>query len=281
MVRLALALLALAALTPRAARAQAAGLAAESEADDSLRAQYLLPVPATLRIAPLRPRSSPSMGANSPIAFGGRTGDVFVGASATARARQVQAVDGTYGAGFSLGDPGRWVSLDVTVISFSSFRSGFWKRGGVDLQLSRDLPGGFAIAAGWETALHWGRTDGGSSKYAVVSKWLQLRDDSQAFSAVMLTAGVGTGRFVYVDLASPTPPARANVFGSAAVRVAPPLSLIADWTGEDLTAMASIAPFRRFPLSVSAGFADITGRVGESPRFVASGGVAFNLGDVF
>lgn len=277
MPRLALALLALAALIPGAARAQDAGAAA----DDSLRARYLLPLPATFRVAPLRPRSSPSMGANSPIAFGGRTGDVFAGASATARARQVEAVDGSYGVGFSLGDPGRYLSLDVTVISFSSFRSGFWKRGGVDLQLSRDLPAGFAIAAGWETAVHWGKTDGGSSKYAVVSKWLQLRDDTKAFSAVMLSAGVGTGRFIFVDLARDSTPARANVFGSVAVRVAPPLSLIADWTGEDLTAMASVAPFKRFPLSLSAGFADITGRVGESPRLVASGGVAFNLGEIF
>lgn len=273
-----LALLVLA-LAPVSGAAQD-GTAGGTESD-SLRDAFLLPVPPPLELPAVTRRPAPAMGANSPLAFGGRLGDVFFMASATARARQVQAVDGTYGFGFSLGDPDRFVALDVAVISFSSFRSGFWKRGGIDLQLSRSLPEGAAIAVGVESAAIWGFTDVPRSWYAVASKWVPLADDpTSPFSGLVLSGGVGTGRFLAVDdLANGT--ARANVFGSVSVRVLEPLAVTADWTGQDLTALASVAPFARIPASVSLGLADITGAAGESPRFVATAGLALQLGELF
>jgi hypothetical protein len=57
---------------------------------------------------------------------------------------------------------------------------------------------------------------------------------------------------------------------------------VADWTGQDLTALASVAPFRRFPLVVSLGAADLTGASNQrTPRLVGSASVAFGLGEVF
>ena len=261
--------------------AQTGDEAAPAGHPDSLRARFYVPEPPRDWGRDLRPHASPSLGANSPVAFGGRTGDVFAAASATARARQVQAVDGSYAVGFALGDPDRLVSLDVAVISFSSFRSGFWKRGAIDLQLSRSLPSGFSVAAGWEAPVTWGATDGGSSRYVALSKWTPLRErDDQAFSAVMLTAGIGDGRFQSIEAFSAGENG-VGVFGSVGIRVAAPLAVVADWTGQDLTALVSVAPFRRLPLSLSFGMADLTGRVGETPRFVASGGVGLNLGELF
>jgi hypothetical protein len=216
------------------------------------------------------------MSANSPSAFGARWGDVFVGASFTARARYVSAHDGAVGAGFGLGDPERWVGLEVDVISFSTFRSHFARRMGVDFKLHRSLPGQFGVAVGWESAILRGMTDGQSSHDAVVSKWLPLAADGGASRALMLSVGVGDGRFrseedVWAGRKT------VNVFGSAALRVAPPASVILDWTGQDLTAGVSFAPFRKWQMVVTPGIADITGHAGDGPRFVISAGWGFDF----
>ena len=71
-------------------------------------------------------------------------------------------------------------------------------------------------------------------------------------SSAMISAGVGDGRFQTEDdwLAGRN---GVGLFGSLAVRVAAPLSVVADWTGQDLMILGSIAPFRNFGMVVSAG----------------------------
>ena len=217
------------------------------------------------------------MGANSPTAFGAAYGDAFVGASYTARARNVEAGDGAVAAGIGVGDPWRWVGIEVDVVSFSTFRSGWGNRMGADLIVHRLLPGGFGIALGWESLLQRGMTDGDRSRYAVVSRWWQLKEDDGAwFSGLALSAGVGDGRFrSYDDWKMDRK--RVNVFGSAALRVAGPVSVVADWTGQDLMLAGSLAPFTRFPLIITTGFADVTGQAGDGSRFVATASYTVDL----
>ena len=93
------------------------------------------------------------MGASSPTAFGAQWGDLFVGAAFQARARNVDTHDGSVAAGFGIGNAWRLVGLEVAAISFSTFRSGWGRRMGVDLKLHRMLPGNVGIAVGWESAL--------------------------------------------------------------------------------------------------------------------------------
>ena len=165
----------------------------------------------------------------------------------------------------------------MDILSFSTVRDGFFKRMGVDLELHRYLGSGFAIAAGWENAIKRGFQDTDPSHYGVVSKWLQLReDDSAPFSAVMLTFGVGDGRFRSED-DEDNDVSTANVFGSVGVRVLGPASIIADWTGQDLYLGGSVAPLKRWQLVLSSGFADVTGSAGDGARWVVSGGFAFHL----
>ncbi len=69
-----------------------------------------------------------------------------------------------------------------------------------------------------------------------------------------------------------------NVFGSVGLRVAETVSLIADWTGQDLTIGASIAPFRNLPLVITPAVADITDNAGDGARFILGVGYNFRFG---
>ncbi len=214
--------------------------------------------------------TAPAASGSTPTAFGASLGQVWAGASYQPRARRSDGHTGAAGAGFGLGNPRDWVGLDVGVYSFSTMSSGFGNRGGVDIHLHRLLPGGFALAAGWESAHHWGgaERDSGSSRYAVASKWLPLRAHSGlAFSSAALSLGVGDGRFLReADFHGDR--TGANVFGSASVRVLQPLSVLAEWTGQDLMLGTSVAPLRSHSLVLTAGVADMTGAAGDGARFV-------------
>jgi hypothetical protein len=67
----------------------------------------------------------------------------------------------------------------------------------------------------------------------------------------------------------------ANVFGALGLQVAEPVSVTADWSGQDLFAGVSVAPARRVPLVITAGFADLTGSAGDGARFVLATGLGF------
>jgi len=66
------------------------------------------------------------------------------------------------------------------------------------------------------------------------------------------------------------------VFGSLGVRVARPVSAIVEWTGQDLGAGISVAPFDNFPLVITPAVRDITG-AGDGARFILGASVAINF----
>ncbi len=178
--------------------------------------------------------------------------------------------------GFGLGEREK-VALEVAVSSFSTFRQGFFENGGVSFKLHHSFSNGLAIAAGVENAVTFGSPDGGSSVYGVVSKIFPLKDDpSKPFSSVTVSLGVGGGRFrseqdVQQGIGS------VNVFGSVGLRVIEPISLIADWTGQDLTIGTSIVPFRNFPMVITPAVADITGNAGDGARFILGVGFGYSF----
>ena len=243
-----------------------------------LRGRYVLPVPEYDGILEPRYRwTLPSMGANTPSGFGADWGDLYVGMSYQARTRFLQQDDGSVGFGLGLGDARRAVGLRVSVVSFSTVRSGFGERVGVDLHLHRRLPANFAVAVGWENAIRRGITDSGRSKYAVLSRFFRVRDDvRKPFSLVVLSVGVGNERFQSED-AFRAGEGGIGVFGSAAVRLAAPVSLIANWTGQDLLLAGSVAPLRNHGLVITAGLADVVGTAGDGAPFVIGGGFRFDL----
>ncbi|MBC6419548.1 MAG: S-layer homology domain-containing protein, partial [Prochloron sp. SP5CPC1] len=218
--------------------------------------------------------SNPAFSGGSPGAYGAYWGTAFAGFAYQAETRNSSLDDsslddGAFSFGFGLGDPD-YVGLEVTVSSFSTIRGDFFDPFGVSFKLHRLLPGDVGIAAGIENLILGDASDGTSSGYGVVGKVFKLKPSTrEAFSRLSLSVGVGGGRFRDVnDLDEDT----INVFGTLGVQVLEPLSIFADWTGQDLNAGLSFVPFPTIPLVITPVVQDLTGKANDNPRFSISVG---------
>lgn len=240
-----------------------------------LRQQFLLPeAPLEALLRP--PVRGGGASINTPTAFGADWGDGFVGVSFQERTRLGNRSDGGVGIGFGLGDAQRFVGLEVAV-SIVDLIGDTFEDGAVSFKVHRLLPSNFAVAVGVENAIEWGSTDGGSSIYGVVSKVIPLREDPAGpLSRVTLSLGLGTDRFLSEEDREEDAEG-VNVFGSVGLQVVEPVSLIADWTGQDLYLGASIVPFRGLPLVITPGVADVTGNAGDGARFILGVGYGFSF----
>ncbi|MDJ0706905.1 MAG: S-layer homology domain-containing protein [Leptolyngbyaceae cyanobacterium MO_188.B28] len=240
------------------------------------RRQLLLPTPPveerTAVRAP-RNRGIPGSSIGIPTAFGADWGDVFVGGSFQERTRFTQTADGAVGLGFGLGDAQKLVGLELSV-AFVDLEGDTFQDGGFSFKVHRQLPWGVAIAGGVENVATFGDPDGDQSGYGVVSKVWQFDQPSQPFSTLTTSVGLGGGRFRQeVDLDEDI----VNVFGSVGLRVVEPVSAIVEWSGQDLNAGLSIAPFRNIPLVITPAAADITGNAGDGVRFILGVGFGANF----
>ncbi|MBE9016636.1 S-layer homology domain-containing protein [Chroococcidiopsidales cyanobacterium LEGE 13417] len=231
-----------------------------------LRQQYRIEVtPLTTLIRPSVVGGGSSVG--SPTAFGADWGSAFVGTSFQGRARNTSKADGAASLGFGLGDARRAVGLEIAATTVDLYGNTFGD-GTISFKLHRLLPANFGIAVGAENAIIWGETDGGSSLYGVVSKAFNLKEDAaKPFSKITTSVGLGGGRFRSeedVEDGNDT----VNVFGSMGLQATEQLSLIADWTGQDLNLGVSVVPFRSLPLVITPSLADVTGNAGDGTRFV-------------
>jgi hypothetical protein len=239
----------------------------------ALRQQYRLPEPPV--IEQLRRIFGGGSSIGTPTAFGAQSGDVFLGGTYQQRARFTDVEDGAVAFGFGLGDARKLAALETTVTSYSTIRQDFFENGGISFKLHRTFPGDIAVAFGIENAINWGNIDAGSSVYGVATKVFRLRSDQSApLSRVTASVGVGGGRFRSqdsIDDGDESP----NVFGSVGLQVVRPVSLIGEWTGQDLNIGASITPFPGVPLVITPAAADITNTAGDGVRFIL--GVGYGI----
>lgn len=208
----------------------------------------------------------PGLAATIPVAPGLGWGELFAGGAYQYldRDRDVAVA----GAGFGLGDPRRWVGVQVAVNSFSAPSTRIPGRGAVDVHLSRHLPADFAVGIGWEGVHRWGGPRAPSSGYAVVSRWFDLQADVPGhFGQGMVTIGVGSGRFQSADNLREGLD-RAGLFAAASLRIAAPLALIAEWTGQDVFVGTSVTPFQDHRIAATAGMGGLTGGDGAGSRFI-------------
>lgn len=244
---------------------------------EALRNQYLLPVPATLVVPSAVGGSSPGSSSGTPTAFGSSWGRAYAGVGFQGRTRYTSKSDGTMAAGLGFGDARNTVGAEVTVTALSLLGDNAFQRGGISFKVHRLLPNNFAVAGGVENAIVLGGTDGGTSVYGVVSKIFQLKENTtEPLSRVTVSLGLGSGRFRSEDNIN-NDEGSINPFGSVGLRVAQPVSLIADWTGQDLILAASIVPFRNLPLVITPAIADITGNAGDGARFIMGVGYGYSL----
>ena len=243
--------------------------------------------PAGEKFETYRPKLSPSFSIFNPVGFGADNNLVFFSVDYQNRTRFSQTSDGEAGIGIGLGDAVNSIGAEISY-SLNSFGSsaGFGS-GAFNAKLHKRIGDDTAVAIGWNqfAKIQFGGGRNGNfpsdypnnSYYLVGSKILRTREDiNDLFSRVALTAGVGSGVFLPFERNGSIDRTGLNVFGSVGVRVARPVSAIVEWTGQDLAAGVSIAPFDNFPLVITPAFRDITG-AGDGARFVLGASVAFNF----
>jgi hypothetical protein len=244
---------------------------------DSLRHQLRIPLTVDRNWLPTDyTRGQPSSTINTPTAYGQRWGDLYAGVGYQDRIRYDDWSDGVAAMGLGLGNPSRYVGLDVALSLLDTYTE-FGKDRSLSVKLHRQLPYRTAIAVGHENLWHTDGTDGGSSRYVVVSKVLLFRDRPTApLGSMVVNLGLGNDRFL-----PETQFARGadgvNAFGSVGVRLVRPVNAVANWTGQDLALGLSIAPVRTWPLVITPAVMDVTGRAGDGARFSVSAGLSYNF----
>lgn len=224
-----------------------------------------------------RYRASPSLSIYIPTAYGADRNTAFVSATYQERTRYADVDDGAIGIGVGLGDARKsvGVSLAYTLASFGSNRD--FGSGGFNVKVHRQFANDWAAAVGWNGFLNLGDdNDFEDSVYGVVTKVVRTREDiKKPLSRVAFTVGVGNGQFRTEDSIDDDN-GNINVFGNVALRVAEPVSLITEWSGQDLGVGLSIAPFKNIPFVITPALRDITG-AGDGARFVLGSGFAWRF----
>ncbi len=250
---------------------------ARSAVDDSLRVDLRIPMSESGHLLPIQQdRSHPASTLNTPTGYGQGWGRVYAGVGYQERIRYDDWTDGVASFGFGLGNPMRSVGLDVAINVLDTYTE-FAEDRSLSLKLHRRLPYRSAIAVGHENIWHTDGTDGGSSRYAVASKVVFLRDrPTSPLGSVVMSVGLGTDRFLSEDRFIRGEDG-VNMFGSVGVRVLPPVNAIANWTGQDLALGFSIAPVPQWPLVISPALMDVTGTAGDGARFSMSAGLSYDF----
>ena len=238
-----------------------------------------------------QPKSSPAFAIFNPVGFGADKNLVFFSLDYQSCTRGPTCVsDGGAGIGIGLGDATNSIGAEVSYALNSFGSSAAFGSGAFSGKLHKRVAEDTAVAVGWNqfAKVNFGAGRNGTSSpsdypnnsyYLVGTKILRTVEDiNQPFSRVAFTAGVGSGVFVPYDVNNQSlDRGGIGLFGSVGVRVARPISAVVEWTGQDLAAGVSIAPFDNFPLVITPAVRDITGIPGQSARFVISASAAFNF----
>lgn len=223
-------------------------------------------------------QGSPGITIAVPSGFGADQNTVFVGATYQSSTRQGDADDAALGFGIGVGNSRKSVGVELsyTLASLTAEYDDFGD-GGFNIKIHRQLPGDFAVAVGYNGFLKIGSDNAvDDSLYGVVTKVFRTRENvNLPLSRLAVTVGVGNGQFrtggdIEDDEDS------ANVFGSAVVRLAQPVSLIAEWTGQDLAFGLSIVPLKKSNWVITPAFRDVAGE-GDKARFVLGTGISFRF----
>jgi hypothetical protein len=271
---------AMTALAGAGSRAQAQDVTAEQ------RAKFLIATPDLgSAIAPGGFfRGAPGTNSGTPFAFGPDLGDFYLGGGYQSQTRGGKSgngtlapngdADGAIAIGFGLGDARRLVGLEVTATAISNFRTGYPNRPSGSFKLNRMIGSTAAIAVGVEDLFQAGRpnTNFAGSIYGVASKVFLFNwgdESSGSGGALTVSAGVGNGRFRMLDDVNK----KVNGFGSAAFMFNQYVSVLTEYTGQDVNVGLSLVPVARFPLVLTPAIADVTGTASKTARFVLGVGL--------
>ena len=226
-----------------------------------------------------QPRAaSPGSSLGSPSAYGAAWGNSFVGLSYASQPSNEDKADGSSVVGMGFGDPVNNLGLEVNV-AIISLANTFADAGAVGFKAHKVFPeaGNLGLAVGWSNAVKWGDAKNAEDTfYGVATKSFRLRPQQQNDLPLTLSLGVGTGGFRSKGAIKAGDNAP-NVFASAGLRVIPEMSLISNWTGNQLNLGVSAAPFKRLPVVFSAGASDVTSNTDGGTRFLFNVGYSYNF----
>ncbi|AFY83088.1 hypothetical protein [Oscillatoria acuminata] len=223
-------------------------------------------------------QASPALSIFNPTGYGADRNTGYISATYQSRTRFVDNSDGAVAIGFGFGDSRDLLGVELSYTVASVFGNNRdIGTGGFNLKVHRQFANDWAIAAGWNGFLFLGEDDGfENSLYGTVTKIIHTQESlSSPLSRIAITAGVGNGQFQSEDSLEDDRNG-INVFGSMAVRVIEPVSVIAEWTGQDLAVGVSIAPFKNIPFVITPAVRDLAG-AGDGARFVLGAGLGWRF----
>jgi len=229
------------------------------------------------------PAVSPTFGARIPSGFGLTQGMVSFGLGMQGRTRYHHHPDGALSVNVGLGDP-RTLGFDAGVVLLDlrprDGEGGFAQRGSFKVKVHHQTRR-VSVAAGLENVLVWGGSDAPASAYVAASYATDVIADEDGFAgAMILTAGLGTGRFLLErDLVDDR--GTIGLFAGAAFRVSESLSAFAEWTGQDLAFGGSFVPLRSVPFAVTFALDDLTGLAGDGARPLVAMNYMISLQEFF
>lgn len=209
-----------------------------------------------------RPWPSPSLNPGVPSAFVAQWGNVFFGAAAGTRGTGIQRrddVDGSWIAGFGLGDATKAVALELSG-GCGSIQT-FCGNGGLGARLGRMLVSKpdqrLGLALGWRNAVQWGYEGRQDNVYsASLTYAVPLRSPGTGFGQTLqINAGVGNSTFAPYSASNSE--SKVGGFGSVGVELSPALGVSAGWSGRGVNAQLSLSPFKDTPLSLNLLGADL------------------------
>ena len=223
----------------------------------------------------------PSTSLGVPTGFGARWGNAWIGGAYGSSRLFDPSSDGSIGFGLGLGDPQKYVGLEVFTGIFNltgtddSDGGSAGSGGAVGFKLHRllDDRGYFSAGLGMANAIRWGTENvyGGNydTYFGVVTRRFDLQSGQENPLPLFISAGLGSGAFRSKG-ALDASEQNVNVFGSVGLRIIDEVSLISTWTGSQLNLGTSLAPFRNFPLVINLGAGDVTGNYPQGARFIMS-----------
>lgn len=218
------------------------------------------------------PKGFASSAFQVPAAAGGSLGSVGVGVYGQTIDSVNDDADGSVGLNVGLGDPSRWLGLDLSASFSSLFESrggsdGFGEAGSLGVKVHRSLPGFTSVAIGVQSFGRWGAVQptSRSSIYAVATKFFMT-------GGTGIAATVGAGDVAYsasVDGVGP--------IAAVAWYITPSVSLIGEYTGRFANVALSAAPITSLPMTITVGAVNLNDRFGLGTQFAATVGYGFGI----
>ncbi len=228
----------------------------------------------------------PAITSNNPGVFAaGHFGYVGLGVSFQHRTRveleNKWVPDGNAAAYIGLGNPKSLIGIGAVInlygLSNKDGEKNNFGEGSIDLQLSRAINDFIYVGVGGFNLIQHNTkyTNALRTFYATASVLIPLRqNNNRAFGFIYSTFGVGNGIFQKREKILNNKNETINWFGSLAIQVLPEANLIVEWSGVDLTISAGLFPFKKIPLHILVGVADINF---DKQRYIASIGYSLQL----